>query len=377
MKNVFLCSVLLTGLIGCTSPQSKTTPPKDVIPDSSSIKMPSAALDYKQPLTRISFGSCLKEKDDMSIWNEIGATDSDLFVFLGDNVYGDLYPDDPRFKNPEMPYMRASYAKLKDSSIFANFRKKVPMMVTWDDHDFGVNDGGADYPFKAKAEELFLEAWDIPANDIRHQREGIYKSEMVGSEGKQVQIILLDTRYFRGPLKVTDEKNAPLKERYLPSDDASSTILGEKQWAWLDAELKKPADLRILVSSIQVIADGHGWEAWRTLPIEREKLYTMLKDNNVANTVIISGDRHSGAFYERSDVTGFRLLEMTTSSLNAPGSIWRARAGDTRVEPGPYRDGDPQYEANYGLIDIDWDSRKAELQLVSPGNETRTKAFDF
>ena len=250
-------------------------------------------------------------------------------------------------------------------------------MYTWDDHDFGANDGGADYPFKEKAQSLFLEAWDIPETDIRHEREGIYTSEQIGPSGERVQIILLDTRYFRGDLKVTDEKDAPLKERYLQNEDPSSTMLGQTQWDWLDAELKKPADLRILVSSIQVIADGHGWEAWRTLPTERKKLYDMLKDNDARNTIIVSGDRHSGSMYERSDVTGFRLVELTTSSLNAPASIWRARSGETRVEPGPHRDGDPEFDVNYGLIDIDWDNRQANIQLVSPGKKTKNKLFDF
>lgn len=357
---------------GNVDKQSRTT-----TYDANSIVMPSAALDFSAPLTRIGFGSCLKEKDSMSIWDDIGAQDPDLFVFLGDNVYGDLYTDDPRFDNPDMPYMRASYRKLKDSQTFANFRQNTPMMFTWDDHDFGVNDGGADYPFKEKAESLFFEAWDIPANDIRRTRPGIYTSEMIGPQDEKVQIILLDTRYFRGPLEETDEKNAPLKERYVPSNNAASTILGNTQWDWLRSELEKPADLRVLVSSIQVIADGHGWEAWRTLPLEREKLYGLLKETNADNTIIVSGDRHSGAFYERSDVTGSRLLEMTTSSLNAPVSLWRARSGETRIEPGPYRDGDPQFEVNYGLMDIDWKNRKATLQLISPGNDTKSKIFDF
>ena len=377
MKKTF--AVLLTSflLAACTPAAKQDQTVQPIAKDPTSISMPSAILDYSSPIQRIAFGSCLKEKDSMSIWNDIARHDPDLFIFLGDNVYGDLYKDDPRFSNPEMPYMRASYRKLKDSQTFANFRNQTPMMYTWDDHDFGVNDGGAEYPFKEKAEELFLEAWDIPQSDVRRTRPGIYTSETIGPDGEKLQIILLDTRYFRGPLEKTDEMNAPLKERYVPSNNPESTILGTAQWDWLKDELNKPADLRILVSSIQVIAEGHGWEAWRTLPIERQRLYDLLKDTGADNTIIVSGDRHSGAFYERSDVTGFRLLEMTTSSLNAPVSVWRARSGETRIEPGPYRDGDPQMEANFGMMEIDWAARKVALELVSPGNATKTQSFDF
>jgi len=374
LKPVSLAAILIGA---CSVVVTQEDEPTNLAMSSTSMTMESASLNMAMPLSSLAFGSCLKEKDDQSIWNIIGAENPDAFVFLGDNVYGDLYPDDPRFLLPDMPSMKASYEKLADSRAFANFRAKTPLFVSWDDHDYGVNDGGAEYPFKKRAEELFLDAWNIPANDVRRKREGIYTSEMIGPAGQTVQLILLDTRYFRGPLTATDEKNAPLKERYLQNFDPTSTMLGGDQWTWLDGELKKPADLRVLVSSIQVIADGHGWEAWRTLPLERQKLYKMLKDNGADNTIIISGDRHSGAFYERSDVTGARLLEMTTSSLNAPVSVWRARSGETRIEPGPYRDGDPQMEVNFGMMDIDWKDRKATLRLISPGLETRTKIFDF
>ena len=371
-----LSSALALSLTACETPTQVETSPI-AQKSTASFSMPSAVLDKSAPLTRIAFGSCLKEKDDQSIWDKVSAENPDAFVFLGDNVYGDLYSDDPRFSDPALPAMLESYTTLSKSVPFAKFREKTPLLVTWDDHDYGVNDGGADYPFKEKAKELFLDAWDIPQHDIRRQRDGIHTSEMIGPEGQQVQIILLDTRFFRGDLKKTDEKNAELKERYVQNYDASSTMLGQDQWDWLEEELQKPADLRLLISSIQVIADGHGWEAWRTLPLERNKLYKMLGDSGADNTIIVSGDRHSGAFYERSDVTGSRLLEMTASSLNAPVSVWRARAGDTRVEPGPYRDGAPQFEVNYGMMDIDWNARNVALRLVSPGLETKTQTFKF
>ena len=68
---------------------------------------------------------------------------------------------------------------------------------------------------------------------------------------------MLDTRYFRSPLKPTDEMNARGKERWIPDEDPSKTMLGDAQWAWLENELKRPAELRLIVSSIQVLSEGH------------------------------------------------------------------------------------------------------------------------
>lgn len=377
MKKYICATISALALMACetvaTSPIA--TPTAKV--SGEAFVMPSATLDKTASVTRIAFGSCLKEKDDMTIWNKVASENADLFVFLGDNVYGDLYTDNPRFTDPDMPYMQESYRKLADSKTFEQFRAETPMLVTWDDHDYGVNDGGAEYAFREKAEELYLNAWNIPANDPRRSRPGVYTSETLGPDGQQVQIILLDTRYFRGPLKETDERNAPGKERYLPSEDTSSTMLGADQWAWFAEELTKPADLRIIVTSIQVIADGHGWEAWRTLPHERDKFYQTIKDAGVSNAVLVSGDRHSGAFYKRDDVAGYPLYEMTTSSLNLPASSFRARSGETRIEDGPHRLTSMQYEVNYGLMDIDWDTRELTMKIVSPGNETWTQKVGF
>ncbi|MBT5836779.1 MAG: alkaline phosphatase family protein [Hellea sp.] len=343
--------------------------------DAEIISMSSKALP--DIITRLSFGSCLSEKKDQSIWNNIAAEKPDAFIFMGDNVYGDAYYKDPIFDDPNMPKMQAAYQELAQSRQFKKFRDQVPVIPTWDDHDYGLNDGGASYKFKEKSKNLFLKAWDIPPGDVRYQRQGIYASKTLGQKGQRIQIIMLDTRSFRTELTPTDQYNAPGKERYIPSTSEKGTLLGLEQWSWLKEQLEKPADLRILVSTIQVIADGHGWEAWRTMPYERNKLYKLIKDTNVENLIILSGDRHAGAFYEREDLAPFKIHEVTSSSLNLPGSYWRSKNNDTSIESGPYRTTPMQYEPNYGLMDIDWNSRIAHVSLVSPGNITFDKEISF
>jgi alkaline phosphatase D len=170
-----------------------------------------------------------------------------------------------------------------------------------------------------------------------------------------VQIIMLDTRFFRSPLLKTDEYGARGKERWLPDSDPARTMLGEAQWAWLEEELKKPADLRLLVSSIQVMSEGHGFEAWREFPLEREKLYDVIEASGAENLIVLSGDRHAAALYRRGDVIDYPLFEATSSSLNLPASVWRAASGETYMEDDPNRIGDMVYDANYGLIEIDWE----------------------
>jgi len=70
-----------------------------------------------------------------------------------------------------------------------------------------------------------------------------------------VQIILLDTKYNRSAFK----KDPTAKEKrlaagkvggYLPDEDPEKTHLGAEQWRWLEEELKKPAELRLVCSCI-------------------------------------------------------------------------------------------------------------------------------
>lgn len=323
------------------------------------VPMPSAPLDETKTLTRIVFASCASQLEDQSIWNRVAGEDPGLVLFIGDNVYGDVNRDDPA-----MPSLKAAYMRLAQSEPFLRLRAAAPVLTVWDDHDFGKNDGGGDYPYKEAFEALFEYVWAIPEGDPRRARPGVYGSWIAGAEeGKRVRIIMLDTRFFRSPLKKTDEWGAHGKERYLPGDDPEATMLGAAQWAWLEDELEKPADLRLLVSSIQVLADGHGFEAWRTMPREREKLFALIGKTGAENLILLSGDRHLAALYRRDDAVGYSLYEATSSSLNLPASVWRAESGETSIEPGPHRLGDPYYEANYGVLDIDWERRAVAVSI--------------
>ena len=247
----------------------------------------------RRPLTRIAFGSCAEQADSQPIWDAILAYKPELFIFAGDNVYGD-------FNTADAGPLRKAYATADAIAGYNKLRDSVSHLAVWDDHDYGLNDGGGDFPHKAVSKDLFLDFWKVPPSDVRRTREGIYDSRIIGPPGMRVQIILLDVRWFRSPLKLTDQRGAPGKERYLPDPDPAKTMLGDTQWAWLADELRKPAELRLLVSSIQVLAEGHGWERWGNFPLERQKLLDTIRDSRAKGVVLLSGDRHIGALYREA-----------------------------------------------------------------------------
>jgi alkaline phosphatase D len=278
-------------------------------------------------------------------------------MMLGDNVYADSVGS--RDVGPDLNEMRRAYATLSAEPGFAHLRSRVPLLGVWDDHDYGLNDGGVENPIKVDAKNIFADFFDVPADDAMRSREGIYRSAIYGPAGRRVQIILLDTRWFRSPLKETDDHNAPGKQRFVPDDDPAKTMLGEAQWQWLEAQLRQPAELRLIVSSIQVIAEGHGWEGWRTLPRELARLTDTIKKTRANGVIFLSGDRHRAAAYRRIDGTPYPFYELTSSSLNAG-------VESRQPEIDPQRLGGRLYAGeNFGMVQIDWELGVVNLDILS------------
>ena len=295
---------------------------------------------------KIGFGSCLKQNKDMPIFEAIKSDSFDIFLMLGDNVYGDSQTED-------LKELKSAYKKQKEN--FNNMGLNLPFEAIWDDHDYGLNDGGKNYPFKEQAKELFLDFWDIPLDDVRRSRKGLYYDLLKSADEKDVHIIFLDTRTFRDKLMPTDDRGAPGKERYIPNLDRSLTMLGEDQWNWLRKKLAEPSDYKIIVTSIQFLAIGHGWESWNNLPHERERLMNMIDNSGLDNIVVLSGDRHRGGLYQLKTNNGKTITEITSSSLNS--------AFPNAEEAGPLRIGGTFVDENYGALYIHTTENKMTASL--------------
>ena len=314
------------------------------------------------PLRRIAFGSCCHQEEDQGIWSAIHAWRPEVMVMGGDNVYGDS-------RSAALRELRAAYDRAEANPGFARMKRDVPMLAIWDDHDYGRNDAGAEFPWKQQSKDLFCEFWRVARDDPRRRREGLHHAAVFGPPGQRTQIVLLDTRWFRSKLRRTDRFGAPGRERYVPDDDAAKTMLGDAQWTWLEEQLRRPAELRLIVSSIQVLAEGHGWERWGNLPRERARLLDLIVATRASGVVFLSGDRHLGAFYRQADDVPYPLHEMTSSGLT---KSYRS------AEPGPNRLGETLGEINFGTVGVDWSAGQIELALRDRrGEAQRLLALDL
>lgn len=320
---------------------------------------PAADQTSSQLLTRIAFGSCAKEDKDQPIWDAILAAEPDLFIFLGDNIYADT-------RDPDV--MRAKYAMLAAKPGFQKLKERVPFLAIWDDHDYGENDAGADYPMKEESRRQFCDFWGESAASPRRTRDGVYASYLFGPRGRRVQIILPDLRWNRTPIRELDlagtkyedwAKGLAAKGEEVPGPydripGADATMLGQAQWRWLDEQLAAPADVRIFGSSLQVIADFPGWEGWTVYANDHQRLIETIRRRRADGLVSISGDTHYGEISMLDVNTPYPMWDVTSSGLT---EVWPVTPPNSRRVGEVYRD------RNFGLIDIDWKKRALAMAV--------------
>jgi alkaline phosphatase D len=299
----------------------------------------SVAAQGEAPLRRIAFGSCAHQAKPQPVWDAVVGLRPDVFLFLGDNIYADT---------TDMAVMKRKYDQFAAVPGFQRLQQTCKILATWDDHDYGKDDAGYEYGPKKESQKLFLDFFGVPENSPRRQQEGVYHAESYGPPGQRVQLILLDTRTFRTPLKKKAEKAVNGEGPYIPDETETADMLGAAQWKWLEDQLKQPADLRIIASSVQVIAQDHGWEKWANMPRQREKLFQLIASTKAKGIVFLSGDRHLAELSLMPRAVSYPLYDLTASGLTEANRRFRP------FEPNQHRVATMNWGNHFGFITIDW-----------------------
>ncbi len=294
-------------------------------------------------VSTIAFGSCANQWYDLSIFNKIRNLDPDLYLAMGDNMYADIPPLEPL---PAYHKLIANgYEMLFNKEPFKSFAKNIPIIATWDDHDYGLNNGGKTFTHKNEAKSYFMRYYNIPNNSPIRNRNGIYNSYYFGDDEKRLQIIMLDTRWFLDVIS---------PEPISPTSDITKTILGEEQWNWLEEELKKPAKIRIIGSSTQFAVENNGWETWANYPHEIERFYDVIRRARAEGLFFVSGDIHYAEINKREPEDLYPLYDVTSSGLTHFHSP---------ATKSSYRVGNAYTRENFGMIRINWEANPIVISL--------------
>lgn len=331
MKNILLLMIMVLLSYGC----------KTVTPLIGMEKKSSSKSDFT-----IAFGSCNKHNVANSLWDDVLATDPDVWIWGGDIIYADT---------DNMNKLRKVYSAQDQVAGYKELKVKVPVIGTWDDHDYGLNDGGYEFDMKKGSQLEFLNFMDVPKNSPRRSREGVYAVHNYELPQGRIKVLVLDTRYFRTPLT----NDTQTRKRFKPNEYGEGTILGEQQWEWLENELfNSKADFNILISSIQFLSNKHGFECWGNFPHEVDRLTGLISEAKAKGVIVLSGDRHISEF-SKIDLKKktYPLIDFTSSGLT---HVYDDFSG----EKNPYRIGEVVYEKSFGLLNFNFKSNSVHFIMI-------------
>ncbi len=319
-------------------------------------------------ITRVAFGSCAFQWVEQPIFRAVVAAEPDLYLSLGDAIYGDFDGQKTFDVTPES--LRAEWQRLADHPDWQHLRANVPVMATWDNHDYGHHRAGEEFPLKAESQEIFLDFFNESDESERRRTPGVYDAEVMGPEGRRVQVILLDTRTFKGPPRLAERPAVGRGSlgKYAPNDDPEVTLLGDAQWAWLEEQLRVPAEVRLIASSGQIVADEKGMDEWGNYPHERQRLFDLVEETKAAGVIFLSGNVHF-AELSKADEGPYPLYDFTSSGLTHLNKEYPKA-------PNRYRIAGPFVDLNFGLVEIDWETGPSpQITMRSVGVEG-TVAFE-
>lgn len=309
----------------------------------------------------VAFGSCNKQDSDQPLWTVIGEQNPDIFIWGGDNIYADT---------KDMAKLEADYQTQLNNPNYQTFISQMDNNIygVWDDHDYGKNDAGKEWEYKAESQQLFLDFMDVDSTDVRRQRKGTYYAKEIEVGKENFKMIFLDTRYFRSALQEDNESH----KRYKPWKNGEGTLLGEAQWQWLENELKNSkADYHIIVSSIQIWSDEHGWETWGNFPHEVDKLKDLLNTHQPENLVMLSGDRHISEFSSQQlENFEYPVFDFTSSGLTHAYSSFTS-------EPNADRVGEVIATESFGLLKYNFENDSVEMEMRNADGVLQTYALRF
>ena len=295
-----------------------------------------------QQSTRIALGCCVDQSERQAVWDALNLAEPEVFALLGNGVSADA---------DDMDELLAAYEVFNRYRGPRLLRRNSAFVSTWGADDYSI-DGheGADNPQRYAVRNHFLTFWREPLTSPRmFQEHGIAKSFIVGEAPQRVQIILLDTRWAREPLKTKgvfarighyfDDNTGPYQV------GPTHRLLGEGQWQWLEEQLKKDAEVRVILSEMPFVAPQNGFPSWALFTQEQQRLFALIDNLEVKHVLFGHGGVHFGQIVKAPQLLDYPVWQVSSGTIN-------------RSDETPYqfnqRQGSGEPSTRFGMIEITW-----------------------
>lgn len=284
---------------------------------------------------------------------------------------------------------RLRHAQYKTDPDLQAAHQMHPWICVWDDHESTNNSwlngaenhnaGEGDWqPRKQAAIRAYHEWMPIREQPMSTAGRYIYRSFRFGDTA---DLLMLDTR-LHGRSEQVDRLDTKLLQ------DPSRTLLGRDQLAWLQAQMEysnsRGATWRVLgqqcmmgqlVNAQQQVLNADQWDGY---PVERDKIFSQLRQQSIDNTVVLTGDIHSswgmdlcpdpfGSGYNPDTGKGSLAVELVTSAVTSPSPYGSAEQAAPREQE---RMQDPHIhwvnfqQRGYMVVDLSAEQALAQWWLV-------------
>ncbi|MFO7567845.1 MAG: alkaline phosphatase D family protein [Enhygromyxa sp.] len=276
-------------------------------------------------------------RDDLDAVIHLG----DYIYEFGDGEYGDIRQYDPPHETLTLDDYRRRYRQYRSDPDLQEAHRQHPFIATWDDHEIANDawvDGAGNHDEdegewidrRAAGTQAYFE-W-LP---LREGEPGRVYREL--PYGDLVDLIVLDTRYEgRGAqVALTDPE---MFEKIYAED---RQLLGEEQEAWLLERLSSSTARWKLIAQQVMVAqlilsaqDGEPnrplfTDPWDGFEAARRRLLGYIRDNDIRDVVVLTGDVHSSFAneltedpldgYDPATGEGSVAVEFVTPGVTSPG----------------------------------------------------------
>jgi len=274
------------------------------------------------------FGSCAQTGSTSPLFDRIRNLDPHFFLHLGDFHYLNIGVND---RNA----FRAGYSRVMASRTQSALYRAVPIVYTWDDHDYGPNDSDKFAPGREASCAVYRET--VPHYPLAATRGAIYQSFDIG----RARVILTDNHSER------DSRRGPTR-----------TILGKEQMDWFLDQLTDAAKTKALViwgnADPWIAETGKTGDGWAPFCDDRRTIAKHIEAIGLVNRfLIVSGDAHMLAM---DDGTHSNYASDGCRWVEGPKAfpVFQAAAFDRQgsVKGGPYTTRPIPGRGHFGLVEV-------------------------
>ena len=266
----------------------------------------------------VAFASCQQyEQGFYGAYRNMAQENLDLVIHLGDYIYESSWGDNKvRFHASPEPITlddyRIRYSLYKSDPYLQTAHAAFPWVAVWDDHEV-ENDYADDRSENGDDPRWFIhrraaayQAWyeHMPARRFMAPFDAYARIYTQVKFGQLAEINLLDDRQFRSPQPCPKpgRGGSNIIENCQQRLDPSSTLLGERQEAWLAAKLASSTgrwnvlgQQTLMAQADSKVGEGQKFytDGWDGYPAARERLMDLLLSTKVTNPIVIGGDVHS------------------------------------------------------------------------------------